>query len=530
MFGRKKKVLESTPTPRRTIVPYPTRRRREQIQHQQQRAGLEERRLNSQSGSSVTAVAVVPQPSIGLVSTTNDRDSNRSSERELRRRSLPIDSSLLSNRVESASKVSRDFSSSIHLQKPLATPSFDSSDNLLEETQDSLVPATPIAWNLWDSRDSDSDQDDYSENDESESDDGTESDSSFESEYFSAQSTQHTEADVQEIPLQTVMAAEVPPMVQPPNITFIGSKVKIQRDFDQAVAFINQHPNYFPPKHIKKIKTSLKHVKKVLLEANGTISSSKTKSIWTHKISTMNDNLTYLVSIETQLKNDKNKNNDPEIGNAVNLEKDAIAKQELFDLEANGSIDDAQKASMRQIIIDGSHNIIGNAKNNGTAAQYESLRRHYATKRGREEVKILLAEWLAKNHERFRQLVGDSAGILTSENVVIWDTESDGVGGTHALEKTREWGFRKLASGVYTSFILTPHLQKYSVILQESLHLKRGDLNLKQRLLTFLSGASYLIAFEPKGCDRNRLQELLTPNGIQRDVAKVKGFSPRSLR
>jgi hypothetical protein len=38
--------------------------------------------------------------------------------------------------------------------------------------------------------------------------------------------------------------------------------------------------------------------------------------------------------------------------------------------------------------------------------------------------------------------------ILLDDDLIIWDTESDGRGGTHTLEKTREWGFRKVKTGV----------------------------------------------------------------------------------
>ncbi|TPX56389.1 hypothetical protein CcCBS67573_g09357 [Chytriomyces confervae] len=42
--------------------------------------------------------------------------------------------------------------------------------------------------------------------------------------------------------------------------------------------------------------------------------------------------------------------------------------------------------------------------------------------------------------------MGDGLDILEAENVIIWDTESDGVGGTHDLNLTREWGFMKLST------------------------------------------------------------------------------------
>ncbi|KAI8620147.1 hypothetical protein BC830DRAFT_622940 [Chytriomyces sp. MP71] len=175
---------------------------------------------------------------------------------------------------------------------------------MLEETEDLLVPSTPVTWNLWESLDTDSDKDNYSENEKNKSDDGTESDSFFESKYFLSQSTQHTKVDAQEILLQTVMAAEVPATVQPLAVTFIGSKVKIQRNFNQAVEFINQHADFFLAK-----KTSVKHIKYVLLNGNGTISTSKYKSLWTVNIAVVKKNhLQYEVEFDKQFQQNRNFN------------------------------------------------------------------------------------------------------------------------------------------------------------------------------------------------------------------------------
>ncbi|TPX56388.1 hypothetical protein CcCBS67573_g09356, partial [Chytriomyces confervae] len=58
----------------------------------------------------------------------------------------------------------------------------------------------------------------------------------------------------------------------------------------------------------------------------------------------------------------------------------------------------------------------------------------------------------------------------------------------------------------------------------ESLHVLCGDSDAKTKILEFLGGANYLIAFEPKGCDCNRLQELLSPNEFKLIRPKLKDF------
>ncbi|KAI8616026.1 hypothetical protein BC830DRAFT_1080884 [Chytriomyces sp. MP71] len=62
-----------------------------------------------------------------------------------------------------------------------------------------------------------------------------------------------------------------------------------------------------------------------------------------------------------------------------------------------------------------------------------------------------LAEWLDNNQDSLHAKLGKGAMILNAVGVIVWDTESDGVGGTHTLALTREWGFRNLATGSVVS-------------------------------------------------------------------------------
>ncbi|KAI8614879.1 hypothetical protein BC830DRAFT_1081677 [Chytriomyces sp. MP71] len=52
-----------------------------------------------------------------------------------------------------------------------------------------------------------------------------------------------------------------------------------------------------------------------------------------------------------------------------------------------------------------------------------------------------LASWLDKNGASLHEQLGNGAAILDSDAIVVWDTESEGVGGTHSLELMRKWVF-----------------------------------------------------------------------------------------
>ncbi|KAI8619092.1 hypothetical protein BC830DRAFT_1105623, partial [Chytriomyces sp. MP71] len=47
-----------------------------------------------------------------------------------------------------------------------------------------------------------------------------------------------------------------------------------------------------------------------------------------------------------------------------------------------------------------------------------------------------LVDWLDNNQDRLHEKLGEGAAILDAVGVIIWDTESDRVGGTHALALT----------------------------------------------------------------------------------------------
>ncbi|KAI9349090.1 hypothetical protein BDR26DRAFT_997368 [Obelidium mucronatum] len=122
-----------------------------------------------------------------------------------------------------------------------------------------------------------------------------------------------------------------------------------------------------------------------------------------------------------------------------------------------------------------------NRGRNGSTKHYEQLRKNYARKRGCPNAAVSMVDWLIEHDDDLVAILGENAvRILQDDDLVVWDTESDGVGGTHDLALTREWGFRRMKTG-------TPISNSASLILWHT---------------------ACLIAFEPGSCDQNHLEHL----------------------
>ncbi|KAJ3410431.1 hypothetical protein HDV05_003793 [Chytridiales sp. JEL 0842] len=135
------------------------------------------------------------------------------------------------------------------------------------------------------------------------------------------------------------------------------------------------------------------------------------------------------------------------------------------------------------------------AKYNGSAAQLLSLTKSYARKKGRPMPSVPIYAQLKSNQESFRNALQPVQHILQAPNVVVWDTESDGVGSTNDLPRTREYYLRNLTTG-------------------KSLHIIRDtptySHELAARQITeFIQAVDFVIAYEPSNCDRLRLKALL---------------------
>ena len=146
-------------------------------------------------------------------------------------------------------------------------------------------------------------------------------------------------------------------------------------------------------------------------------------------------------------------------------------------------------------------NAKNNPKNNGSEKHLASLRKHYATKKDRVPVDISVMAAIDKDLKHFRGLLEPIKDWLLSDKVFIYDTESDGVGATHELEKTREYHFFDVAKEI--------HLNIWARTKDKNQ--KNPDYShdsAREKIREFIKSAEYLIAYEPPSNDRNRLRAL----------------------
>jgi hypothetical protein len=85
--------------------------------------------------------------------------------------------------------------------------------------------------------------------------------------------------------------------------------------------------------------------------------------------------------------------------------------------------------------------------------------------------------------------------IFHASNVVVWDTESDGIGSTYELSKTREYYLHNLTTGK------SLHILRDTPVYRHELA--------AQRVIEFLQDVDIVIGYEPSHCDRLRLKSLL---------------------
>ncbi|KAJ3378542.1 hypothetical protein HDU80_002829, partial [Chytriomyces hyalinus] len=134
---------------------------------------------------------------------------------------------------------------------------------------------------------------------------------------------------------------------------------------------------------------------------------------------------------------------------------------------------------VRYITYRDAKNAINNPINNGTDAHYAALRRYYHKRNNRPIPTCPILHVIYQQKANFQKLLH----------------ESDGVGGTHELVKTRQYFFRNLLTGA--SLNILRDSPDYSHQLA------------RNRIIQFVQDADYLVAYEPGNCDCNRLKELL---------------------
>ena len=140
-----------------------------------------------------------------------------------------------------------------------------------------------------------------------------------------------------------------------------------------------------------------------------------------------------------------------------------------------------------------------------------SLRNHYAKKKAQVPVEVSIADDIAASPEYFASLLEPVSDVLLSSKVIIYDTESDGVGATHTLEKTREYHFYDVEK--------QDHLNITARTKSRIVNPAYSHQDAQSKILAFIKDADYLVAYEPPSNDRNRLKSLLGDEDYEQHVA-----------
>jgi hypothetical protein len=104
-------------------------------------------------------------------------------------------------------------------------------------------------------------------------------------------------------------------------------------------------------------------------------------------------------------------------------------------------------------------------------------------------------DWILRNPSHARSLLSPAASLFAAK-VIVWDTENDGRGQSGSLAQARQWAFKKLY-GDYAVLDLRRGQSGYTYV------------GARRDILGFIEDADYLLGFENKSVDRNRLKALL---------------------
>lgn len=137
---------------------------------------------------------------------------------------------------------------------------------------------------------------------------------------------------------------------------------------------------------------------------------------------------------------------------------------------------------------------------NGSEAHLTSLRKHFAKKKNRPDAEHSVAQTVNDNAEYFTRLLIPFKSWLLSKKVIIYDTESDGVGATWCLNQTREYHFYDIENKAT--------LNVWSRTKNGRINPSYTHENARRDIRSFIQNADYLIAYEPPSNDRNRLKSL----------------------
>lgn len=145
---------------------------------------------------------------------------------------------------------------------------------------------------------------------------------------------------------------------------------------------------------------------------------------------------------------------------------------------------------------------------NQTDAFLDSMKKSRNNKKNRDIADVSVIEAVILNRTTFARILEPMKHVITSLKCASWDTENDGVGGSHKLADTRQWNFMGINDGIELC------IERYTGTNTHNSHINRpnnpnyiSDEVAKAKILEYISNYDYLIAFG--SCDGNRLEELL---------------------
>ena len=139
------------------------------------------------------------------------------------------------------------------------------------------------------------------------------------------------------------------------------------------------------------------------------------------------------------------------------------------------------------------------------------MRAHYARKKARVPVEVSIAARIDLSPDYFAALLEHISDVLLSPKVIIYDTESDGVGAKHDLDLTREYHFYNVAK--------QEHLNITARFKNKTINTTYSHEDARSKILAFIKHADYLVAFEPPSNDRNRLKSLFGEEVYEAHIA-----------
>jgi hypothetical protein len=144
---------------------------------------------------------------------------------------------------------------------------------------------------------------------------------------------------------------------------------------------------------------------------------------------------------------------------------------------------------------------------NGTPRGHAYLQTHRDKKKNRVASEDFIQDKLYEDPEYYLEQIEVYSRLFNSSKVVIWDTETDAVGGGHGFDLTRE---------IYCHEIITNrilHIRKFlddnpvwdDRVLNAAFSLE----STARKFMEYQASVDYFVAWEPPNNDRYRIKEIL---------------------